>query len=359
MLSTDGLWKQWADQAFDSTLDFWKRSLGYARLQTGNPPTVAQTPADVAYTENKLRLLHYRAVAKQRSPIPVLIVPSIINRYYVLDLKPGRSLVEYLRDHGYDVWMIDWGTPGPEDRFVTFDYHIDGYLLNCVREVLDTTEQQKLSLLGYCIGGVLTTVFTALHNEYVQNLINLSAPIDFCDDGLLSLWTRKAYFPVDLIMDTYGNMPSWLLQTSFKWLRPTTDLRNQWQVWERLDHLERLDDFRALNHWVEDNVSVPGETYRKFVKDCYQENLLVQNRMQINGRTVNLKDIRCPLLNIVARHDHICPPDSASALNDRVSSKDATLYTLHGGHVGAIVGREATHDLWPKLNEWLAARPRD
>lgn len=356
MLATYAFWKYWSDWAFDTSLDFWKRALGYARLQTSAPPHVAQTPADVVYVENKLRLLHYHPAARSLHPVPLLIVPSLINRYYILDLKPGRSLVEFLRDRGYDVWLIDWGTPGPEDRFVTLDDHIDGYLLNGVRAVLEATGRKTLSLLGYCIGGVLTTIFTALHGEHIQNLINLAAPIDFCDDGMLSLWARKEHFPVDLIVDTYGNMPGWLLQTSFKWLRPTTDLRNQWQVWERLDHPERLDDFRALHHWVEDNVSVPGETYRKFVKECYQENLLVQNRMLINGRTVNLKDIRCPLLNSVARHDHICPPRSAAALNDAVSSGDVTLHTLHGGHVGAIVGREATHDLWPKLNTWLSER---
>jgi polyhydroxyalkanoate synthase subunit PhaC len=354
-------WREWSDQAFGATLDFWKRSLALAQLQREDPPDVAQTPADVVYTENKLRLLRYRpAAVKRRHPIPLLIVPSLINRYYILDLKPERSLVEYLRDRGFDVWMMDWGTPGPEDRFVTFDDHVEGYLLNCVGEVLAATRQKKLSLLGYCIGGVLTTIFAALHGEaYVQNLIILASPLNFHDRGLLSLWARKEHFPVDLIIDTYGNMPAWLLQISFKWLRPTTDLRNVWGLWERLGQPERLDDFRALNHWVEDNVSVPGEAYRKFVKSCYQDNLLIQNKMQIKGRTVNLKDIRCPLLNITAKHDHVCPPQSAAALNDHVSSQDVTLLTLPGGHVGAIVGREATGGLWPQLSEWLAERSRN
>jgi len=351
------LWKQWSDHTFEATLDFWKRSLALGQLKQDDPPDVAQTPADVIYTENKLRLLRYRPTIERRHPIPLLLVPSIINRYYILDLKPGRSLVEYLRERGFDVWMIDWGTPGPEDRFVTFDYHIDGYLLNCVRAVLDATGQKKLSLLGYCIGGVFTTSFAALHGEkYVQNLMALASPLNFHDEGLLSRWARKENFPVDALIDTYGNMPHWLLQTSFKWLRPTTDLRNQWALWERLDHPERLDDFRALNHWATDNVAVPGETYRKFVKDCYQDNLLIQNKMQVGGRAVNLKDICCPFLNITAKYDHICPPQSASVLNELVASQDATLLTLPGGHVGAIVGREATEGLWPQLAEWLAER---
>ncbi|RME44514.1 MAG: alpha/beta fold hydrolase [Chloroflexi bacterium] len=358
MLTSFNLWRQWSDRALDATFDFWKRSIALNQLVWRERPAVAQTPADVVYTENKLRLLRYRATTDRQYPTPLLLVPSIINRYYILDLKPGRSLVEYLRDKGFDVWMIDWGTPGDEDRFVTFDYHIDGYLVNCVQEVLEATGQPQLSILGYCIGGVLTTVFTALYDQYVRNLINLAAPTNFHDDGLLSLWTRKENFPVDLLIDTYGNMPAWLLQTSFKWLRPTGDLGNAWTLWERLDQPERLDDFLTLNRWVEDNVSVPGETYRKFVRDCYQDNLLVQNRLQIGGRRVDLSAIRCPLLNVTASRDHIVPPQSAAVLNDLVSSEDKTLLQLRGGHIGVVAGSQASNVLWPQLADWLAQRSR-
>jgi len=353
-------WQKWTDQTLRASADFFKRANSLTRLQAASSPHVAQTPADVIYTENKLRLLRYQSTvaraAESQYSIPLLIVPSIINRYYVLDLKPGRSLVEHLRARGFDVWMIDWGTPGEEDRFVTFDYHIEGYLRHCVECVLDATRQSELSLLGYCIGGVLTTVFAALHGERIKNLINLAAPINFHDDGLLSQWARAENFPVDLLIDVYGNMPASLLQPSFKWLKPTTEARNCWTLWERLDQPERLNDFLALNQWAEDNVAVPGETYRKFVKDCYQNNLLMQNRMMINGRTVDLRAIQSSLLNITARQDHICPCDSAAVLNELVSSQDKEVMTLRGGHVGAIVGREASETLYPKLADWLAAR---
>jgi len=356
MLPFYTLWSQWSDQLLDAGLDFAQRSRKLQELSLGEPAKVAQTPSEVVYRENKMRLLHYLPSREGRYASPVLLVPSIINRYYILDLKPGRSIAEHLRDQGFDVWMIAWGNPGPEDRFVTFDEHIDGYLLRAVERVLKSTGQPALSLLGYCIGGVLTTIFAALHGKYIRNLITLTSPINFHDDGLLSLWARKESFPVDLLVDTYGNMPDWLLQTSFKWLRPTSGLSNAMTLWERLDNPDQLDDFRALNHWVEDNVSVAGETYRKFVKDCYQENLLVQNRLTINGRRVNLGDIDCALLNVVARKDHICPCDSASVLNEMVSSQDKTLLTLPGGHIGAIVGRDARHTFWPQMVEWLGKR---
>ncbi len=344
----------WNDIAAGS-LDALARIHKLAALQSGPPAAVAQTPSEVVYTENKLRLLRYRSENRVH-PSPILLVPSIINRYYILDLKPGRSLAGFLVARGYDVWIVDWGVPGPEDRFVTLDEHIDGHLRECVGVVLDETGRNSLTLLGYCIGGVLASIFSALHSETVRNLVTLTTPIDFHDDGLLSLWARREHFPVDRLVEAYGNMPAWLLGASFKLLSPTSDLANTWTLWERLDDPARLDDFRALNRWVEDNVSVAGEAYRKFVVDCYQENLLVQNRMRINGRTVNLGDIRAPLLNVVAQRDHIAPCGSAAVLNELAGSRDATLLSLDGGHIGAIVGRDAVEDFWPRLDAWLAER---
>jgi polyhydroxyalkanoate synthase len=345
------LWKNISS----SNLENLERLQKLAALQGGPPAAVAQTPSEVVYRENKLRLLRYQGGARTHRT-PILLVPSIINRYYILDLKPGRSLAEFLVGRGYDVWILDWGIPGPEDRFVTLDEHIDGHLRECVRVVLDERGSDSLTMLGYCIGGVLATIFSALHPKTVRNLVTLTTPIDFHDEGLLSLWARREHFPVDRLIDVYGNMPAWLLGASFKLLSPTSDLANAWTLWERLDDPERLDDFRALNRWVEDNVPVAGETYRKFVRDCYQENLLVQNRMQINGRSANLGDISADLLNVVAERDHIAPCGSAAVLNELAGSQDATLLSLNGGHIGAIVGRDAVEEFWPQLDAWLAPR---
>jgi polyhydroxyalkanoate synthase len=286
----------------------------------------------------------------------VLLVPSIINRYYILDLRPGRSLVEYLVGRGFDVFLIDWGSPGPEERGVTFDEHIEGYLGRAVEAASRLSGAGRVTLLGYCLGGVMTAAFAALRGERVKNLVQLAAPISFRDDGMLRLWARKENFPVDLLIDAYGDMPAWLLQLSFKWLRPTTPAKNALALWDKLLSPEKLEDFLALSRWVEDNVSVPGETYRKFVKDCYQEDLLAKNRLLISGRAVDLGRIECPLLNVVAQDDHICPPSAGAILNELAQSRDAELLTVSGGHIGAIVGAPAKAGLWPRLAEWLAAR---
>ncbi|MFQ5846854.1 MAG: class III poly(R)-hydroxyalkanoic acid synthase subunit PhaC [Candidatus Methylomirabilales bacterium] len=322
------------------------------------PPQVevGVTPHDVVYQENKLRLLHYHPVAEKVSPLPLLMVPAMINRYYVLDLKPGRSLVEYLLTRGVDVYMLDWGIPGPEDRALTWDHYISVYLHNVVRQVRKESRAEGVSLLGYCMGGTMTVIYTALHPGLVTNLITLTAPVNFHDEGLLSLWTKKEYFNVDKMVDVLGNVPPHVMQGAFMMLRPMGQLSKLVNLAEKLDDDEFVDLFFAIETWVNDNVPFPGEAFRKYVKDCYQENLLCQNRLKVNGRRVDLKKIACPLLIIAAAKDHICPPDSAAVLRDLVSSHDKEARILPGGHVGVVSGGAASRHLWPSLGDWLAAR---
>ena len=118
-----------------------------AMLDT-TPVAIARTPAEVVATENKLRLLRYHPVVEQPYPVPLLIVPSLINRYYLFDLVPGHSLVEYLVGRGLDVYMLDWGVPGPEDRSTTLDQHITGYLRRAVQRVRNLSGQDRIMLHG-------------------------------------------------------------------------------------------------------------------------------------------------------------------------------------------------------------------
>ena len=304
-------------------------------------PQVAQTPHDVVCRENKLRLLHYHPRVKKVQPVPLLIVPPMINRYYILDLKPGRSLVEYLLNLGIDVYMLDWGIPGPEDRHLTWDHFIQVYLDHCVDRVTEAAKGEPISLLGYCMGGTMATIYAALHPGRVKNLINLAAPINFKDEGLLSLWTDKAYFNVDRLVDVLGNIPPELMQSAFQMLRPTGQISKMVSFFDRMYDQDFVDLFLAMEHWVNDNVPFPGEAFRKYVKECYQENLLVQGQLRIENQVVDLKKITCALLVVVAEKDHITPPASGAILLDLVASTDKELIALPGGHVGIVSGSSA------------------
>ena len=331
------------------------RLFNLARRMTRGRPQVGLTPADVVHRENKWRLLRYRP-RKLKYETPVLLVPSLINRHYVLDLMPGKSFAEYLVAQGHDTYVIDWGTPQDEDRFVTFDDVCDRWLGRAVRVTARTAGTPAAHLLGYCLGGTLTAIYTAAPPEHVASLVELAAPIGFHDDGLLSAWTRTQSFDLDTLVDATGNVPWQLMQSAFHLLRPTLSLSKAVHVIDRAWDDEFLDGFLALESWGNDNVSFPGECYRRYVRELYRDNALVKGTFALSGRPAKLENIRCPVLDVTFVHDNIVPTESARVLLDHVSSVDKAELRLGGGHVGAVVSKKAATTLWPKLHDFWASR---
>ncbi len=335
----------------------WRNLLG---MPARPRPVVGATPADVVHRENKWSLLRYRARPEGLAhATPVLLVPSLINRHYVLDLQPGKSIAEVLVARGHDVFIIDWGTPGPEDRFVDFDTVADRSIGRALRVAAQHSRRGKVHLLGYCLGGTLTVVHAAVRPERVASLTTLAAPVAFTDDGLLATWTRLPQFDVGALVDALGNVPWQIMQSAFQMLRPTLPLSKAAHVIDRAWDDEFLDGFFALETWGNDNVSFPGEAYRQYIEGLYRADGLVRETFALSGHPVRMGNIACPLLAVTFAHDTIVPEASAAPLLERVSSVDKERLHLPGGHVGAVVSRKALATLWPKISAWWAARDAD
>lgn len=320
-------------------------------------PPVGSTPADVFHRENKWRLLRYRP--REGGPAystPIVLVPSLINRHYVLDLLPGKSLAQWLVAEGHDVFAIDWGTPADEDRYLTFDDIADRYLGRALRVAAANSSRGKAHVLGYCLGGTLAAIHAAARPERVASLAVLAAPVRFDDDGLLAAWTRTRSFDVDALVDGTGNVPWQLMQSAFHLLRPTLNLSKAVHVLDRAWDDESLDGFLALETWGNDNVSFPGECYRRYVDELYRGDALARGTFTLSGRPARLESIDCPLLAVTFEHDHIVPWRSAAELVERVSSPDKERVHLTGGHVGAVVSKAAKKRLWPILSDFWKAR---
>ena len=186
----------------------------------------------------------------------------------------------------------------------------------------------------------------------------LAAGIDFATcDGLLNLWTQPQYFDVDKFVDAYGNVPAEFLQNSFLLLKPVQNLiEKPINLFERLEDDEFVDDFLTMEMWLNDNIAVPGEVFRQFVKDLYQQNLLVQNRLRVGREIVDLRRITCPILNIIGRGDDLVPAAQSLSFNDAVGSPDRKTILFASGHIGLAVGGKAQVQLWPEACRWLAER---
>lgn len=317
---------------------------------------VGATPADVVFRENKWRLLRYRARPEGRAhATPVFLVPSLINRWYVLDLLRTRSFAAHMVARGHDVFIIDWGTPGDEDRYLDFDTVADRYLGRAVRQVLRISGAPRTHLLGYCLGGTLAAIYAALHPEQLASLAAMAAPIRFTDEGLLSLWTRTKSFDVGALIDGFGNVPWPLMQASFELLKPTLALTKGIQLLERAADDEFLDAFVAIETWGHDNVSFPGEAYKKYVDELYRGDALINGTLHVSGQRVELARIRCPTVAVTFEHDHIVPWASAAILLDRVGAPVKHHIHLPGGHIGAVVSQKGARTLWPQLDAWWAS----
>jgi polyhydroxyalkanoate synthase subunit PhaC len=316
------------------------------------------TPSEVVYECDRLRLLHYLSDGPTRHRTPLLLVFALVNRPYILDILPRKSVVAHFVRAGFDTYLIDWTPPGFADRYLNLDDYIGGYLRRAVKFVCQRTQVDQISLLGYCMGGTMSTIFTALFPEHAKNLILLAAGIDFSTrEGLLNLWSDAKNFDVDAFVDANGNCPAEYLQACFTLLKPVRNLvAKPIGIWEKLDDKKHVEEFLTMETWLNDNVPIAGEVYREFVKHLYQQNLLVQNRLKIGRRTVNLKDITCPVLNLMAEYDDLVPASQGEPFCDLVGSTDRESITLPAGHIGLAMGSAAQRELWPRVCKWLAER---
>lgn len=317
-------------------------------------PQVGVTPADVVFSENKWRLLRYRPSPEgRRYATPLLLVPSLINRHYVLDLMPGKSLVEYLVDQGHDVFIVDWGTPEDEDRYLDFDTIVSGYVGRALRKVASYSPSGKAHVLGYCLGGTLAAIHLAQHAERAASFIALATPVRFDDDGLLARWTQVPSFDVEALVRGVGLVPWQLLQASFTLLRPTMNLSKLVHFIDRADDDAFVEGFLALETWANDNVSFPGAAYARYLTALYQRNDLYHDRLTVNGAPVRLGDIACPTLAITFGQDAIVPLPAAQALLEKLGPERSRELHLPGGHVGGVVAASARKRLWPHVHAWL------
>ncbi len=320
---------------------------------------VGTTAAAVVYCQDKMRLLHYTPSANRQQEalhsVPVLIVYALINRYIMLDLEPGRSFVQTLLDQGLDVYLIDWGSPTGVDRYVNLGDYIDGYIHDVVEWICDASQIEQVNVMGICMGGTLSAIYTALHPESVKNLITFATPINCdIDDSALFLWVKE--LDIDRIINVYGNLPGDLSNMLYLLAVPVSSVDKYVRFFKRAEDAEYVSTFLRMEQWTYDSPDMAGEAFRQYIKDIVQKNLLFKSKLVINGKPVVLGNIRCPLLNVFGNRDHLVPPSSAKPLGDLVSSTDVTNREVHSGHIGMFVGKHAQKTVVPEVARWITAR---
>jgi polyhydroxyalkanoate synthase len=272
-------------------------------------------------------------------------------------MVPGQSLVEYLLDAGFDVFMLDWDAPRADEKNLSLESYILDFLPTAVARVKAETGEDDISVVGYCFGGVLSLLWASLHPDAgLANLVTFTTPVDFSKMEMFRSWSDQRFFDVDRLVDTFGNCPGDYLYTAFDMLRPGQRAAGNIRLYDNLWNDDFVKSYRMFDRWSADILPLAGEYFRQTTKKLMWGNELLAGTLEVGGRPVDLGAIKVPFLHVAAEHDHIVPTAASAPLIGMVGSADKQEIMLKGGHVSLVAGGNAIKRLWPNLVQWLGTR---
>jgi polyhydroxyalkanoate synthase subunit PhaC len=327
---------------------------GFAYLTGANRPAMGQTPRDLIWKRDKARLWRYRSDGRRYRP-PVLIVHSLVSKSYILDLLPATSMLRYLTEEGFDMFLLDWVPPDPADAENTLETYVDEYIPEAIGALLEEAGADEVTLIGYCFGGVLTLLLAAAHRELpIRNLMVMATPCDYREMGFMSNMFQEGRLKPDDVIDELGLVPANALDEGFQSMKPVDYVTQRVNFFQNLWNDEFVEGFLAIAIWARDQVPFPGGVFRQTVDRLIRQNALYRGLIPHGRGQVSLADISCPFMNAYAEQDTITPAASSEPLTRLVGSDDVSELRLESGHIGFVAGRQAAKVARPQIRDWLA-----
>lgn len=316
--------------------------------------TVAATPKSVVARWDNVVLYRYDSGARAGMP-PIVLVMSLVTKPSVFDLRPGSSLVEDLLGAGHDVFLLDWGAPEPVDSHNGIETYTDEYLPRAVKAAARAAQSGDVTLLGYCLGALLTLLSIAGNPDMrVRNVVALATPVKLRGlSPVTRMLAEKRLKPDDLVDET-GNVPASLVKEGMRIMKPTMPLTTYSNLWQSLADDEALSAHNALIGWTNDHISFPGKAFRQFATDYVSGGAPLDGTAPVGDHIVSLSNVRCPVLSVVGSRDTLVPEDASKPLGDLLPNADFTTLVLPAGHAGLFVGRQARTRCVPAIIQWLA-----
>ncbi|GGC16968.1 poly-beta-hydroxybutyrate polymerase [Novosphingobium marinum] len=312
---------------------------------------------EIIHRDGTAILYRYKPVEDEIFRVPLLIVSPPSNRGYIFDLAPDQSFVEYLLKRGYDVYNLDWNPPRRDEAKLAIEDYVDRFIPDSIERISKISGEQDVSLAGYCAGGTLAVIHSALYaGGPVKNILTFAAPLDFDHMPLFKAWGDREHFDVDYLVDAVGIVPPEIMLGAFDLARPANRPAGRVHLWTNMWNDEFVKSYRMFERWAAETLSVPGEYFRQLIKDLLWENRLARNTLEIGGRPVDLTKIDVPILNVVAQHDHVVAHAATQPLMTLTASTDREEIVAKGGHVSLVAGPAALKRLWPLIDEWLERR---
>lgn len=329
-------------------------------LLTTPDAVVGASERDVIWTHRGTTLYRYRS-SRREYPVPLLLVFALINRPDIFDLRPGASLIEYLLDEGFDVFLVDWGSPAEEDAEMGLDEYVCDELHWAIRETLRAGGADELTLMGWCIGATLCAMYCGLDRDRepnpVRNLALLTMPVDG-RGSTYAAWVGNPDFDLDAVAEQWRVLPGGAIDFANKLLKPVTNFLTTYRrLWQGIqDGESRRETYQPMAKWVADNPAFPGRAWSQWIRMMYRDGTLVAGNVRLRGRRVDVDRIDQNLLVVTAGADHIAPRPGTMPVFELVSSEDVTHMDRPGGHIGLVAGSAARKEIWPEIAGWLRER---
>lgn len=355
-----------------------------ARAWLANDPNyikAGKTPFEVIYEEDIVRVRYYPPLAEknivvdgvqypcaQKSHrVPLVIVAPLAVNMLIYDLFPQRSLVRFLRAHGFELYLIDWGNPTRRHNHHTLSTYFASFMPRLLTHIRQHSGSEELSLHGWSMGGIFSISYTALsEDKNIRNMVLVGTPCDYHDNGVIGEQYKRISRTLSWVRNTTGlrahNMPSalwrspgWANSLAFKLTSPANSLKGYWELIRQLDDDEFVNNHATNSAFLDHMVAYPGGVLQDATHFLCVNNVMAQNRLPMAGNHT-FTPVQSNLLFINGQHDTIVRPECTRPFQDMVSSKDQHMEVVTGGHVGIVSGRFAPAESWPLIAEWLAAR---
>jgi polyhydroxyalkanoate synthase subunit PhaC len=331
---------------------------GAKMLVSGGIHEFEPTPSDVLLDERHTLLRRFRIPdgVERKHDVPVLIIPPLMVKPDIYDLRPGHSFIAFLLDRGFDVFLVDFGRPQREDR----NFRLEDYLLlpinSSVEKIRDVSGSRQVSIFGYCMGGIFATIYAAVERtDAVRNVVALGAPFDFSKLETYHALMQHVDGPMVAIAESFGYFPAFLSQALFQLTQPVKTVTRPfsllWNLWDE----DYLESYEAMNKWMSDFLHYPEAAFKQFALDVVRDNKLITGELEMFGRRVELANVRAAYLLLASPEDHFGTPASSRPVLDLIRSEDKGFRLVRGGHLGAMAGSRAGAN-WELIAEWLSER---
>ncbi|MEN0060198.1 MAG: alpha/beta fold hydrolase [Bdellovibrio sp.] len=311
---------------------------------------VNSTPYEVIESIGTMRLLRYSEPAPHRQPL--LIIPSLINRYYILDLLPEKSFIAHLAQH-FTLYVLDWGEARDEEKHLSLESLLELHFAYLYKTLLKDCNRTQAHLLGHCLGGNIATFWSLMHPQDVLSLTLITTPMNLRVNGKLETWAQHKDFDLQALVQAYGHAPWLLLQTAFLGLNPSQIWQKPRRFLEKVKTPQSLRNFMALEIWSADNRSPRGACFHDLINLLYRQNCLLEKGFPFKGKRFFLKDLQCPVAALSSQDDHIVQLDSTLQAEYVPQARAVKLWHSTGGHIGCLLGQKSQSTLWPELVHWL------